>query len=44
MNTNEFFFDLKSLDFKNEKENKFKVLKYDLNGELVKIYFKFDYY
>ena len=34
MNTNEFFLELKSLDFKNEKENKFKVLKYALNGEL----------
>ena len=34
MNTNEFFLELKSLDFKNEKENQFKVLKYDLNGEL----------
>ena len=32
MNTNEFFLELKSLDFKNE--NKFKVLKYALNGEL----------
>ena len=31
MNTNEFFLALKSLDFKNE--NKFKVLKYALNGK-----------